>query len=42
MNGREEFLRHEGDNLHCLLLQYHMLGYVERCARWIQWELIRI
>lgn len=42
MHGREEFLRHEGDNVHCQLLQYQMLGYIAKNAAFVSWDLVKI
>ena len=42
MNGRQEFSRHDGSNVHCQLLQYHMLSYIHKNASMINWSLIKI
>ena len=42
MHAREEWSRHEANNIHCQLMQYAIASYIIKRAQYINWDLIQI
>lgn len=42
MHAREEFTRHDANNIHCQLLQYAIASYIIKQSAFINWQLITV